>query len=224
MSPNISLQRKFVSPEIIFGAGCRHGVSTCAGNFGARKVLVVSDPGWSRPAGWPMCRPASLDRASSTACSPTFRPIRAAKVMLGAELYRSEGCNVIVAVGGGSPMDCAKGIGIVAAHGRHIYEFEGVDTLRVPSPPLILIPTTAGTSADVSQFVIISNQEERMKFSIVSKAAVPDVSLIDPETTLSMDPFLSACTGIDALVHAIEAFVSTGHGPLTDPTRWRPCD
>jgi alcohol dehydrogenase class IV len=137
--------------------------------------------------------------------------------MLGAELYRSEGCNVIVAVGGGSPMDCAKGIGIVAAHGRHIYEFEGVDTLRVPSPPLILIPTTAGTSADVSQFVIISNQEERMKFSIVSKAAVPDVSLIDPETTLSMDPFLSACTGIDALVHAIEAFVSTGHGPLTDP-------
>jgi alcohol dehydrogenase class IV len=92
-----------------------------------------------------------------------------------------------------------------------------VDTIRVPSPPLILIPTTAGTSADVSQFVIISNQQERMKFSIVSKAVVPDVSLIDPETTLSMDPFLSACTGIDALVHAIEAFVSTGHGPLTDP-------
>merc|ERR1712015_49710 len=116
-------------------------------------------------------------------------------------MYRSEGCNVIVAVGGGSPMDCAKGIGIAVAHGRNIIEFEGVDTLRVPSPPLILIPTTAGTSADVSQFVIISNQEERMKFSIVSKGAVPDVSLIDPETTLSMDPFLSACTGIDALVH-----------------------
>ena len=137
--------------------------------------------------------------------------------MLGAELYRSEGCNVIVAVGGGSPMDCAKGIGIVAAHGRHIYEFEGVDTLRVPSPPLILIPTTAGTSADVSQFVIISNQEERMKFSIVSKAAVPDVSLIDPETTLSMDPFLSACTGIDALVHAIEAYTSAlKKNPMSD--------
>ena len=100
---------------------------------------------------------------------------------------------------------------------HNIIEFEGVDTLRVPSPPLILIPTTAGTSADVSQFVIISNQTERMKFSIVSKGAVPDVSLIDPETTLSMDPFLSACTGIDALVHAIEAFVSTGNGPLTDP-------
>ena len=137
--------------------------------------------------------------------------------MLGAEIYRANNCNVIVAIGGGSPMDCAKGIGIVVAHGRSILEFEGVDTIRVPSPPLILIPTTAGTSADVSQFVIISNQQERMKFSIVSKAVVPDVSLIDPETTLSMDPFLSACTGIDAMVHAIEAFVSTGHGPLTDP-------
>lgn len=137
--------------------------------------------------------------------------------MAGAELYRASACDVIVAVGGGSPMDCAKAIGIVAAHGRSILEFEGVDTIRMPSPPLILIPTTAGTSADVSQFVIISNQTERMKFSIVSKAVVPDVSLIDPETTLSMDPFLSACTGIDALVHAIEAFVSTGSGPLTDP-------
>ena len=132
-------------------------------------------------------------------------------------MYRENHCDVIVAIGGGSPMDCGKAIGIVVAHGRSILEFEGVDTIRVPSPPLILIPTTAGTSADVSQFVIISNQQERMKFSIVSKAVVPDVSLIDPETTASMDPFLSACTGIDALVHAIEAFVSTGHGPLTDP-------
>ncbi len=79
MSPNISLQRKFVSPEIIFGAGCRHSVGTCAGNFGARKVLVVSDPGVVKAGWWPMCRPASLDRASSTACSLTFRPIRAAK-------------------------------------------------------------------------------------------------------------------------------------------------
>ncbi|MBP5100405.1 iron-containing alcohol dehydrogenase, partial [Pseudomonas protegens] len=142
---------------------------------------------------------------------------RVEEVMHGAQIYRENACDVIVAVGGGSPMDCGKGIGIVAAHGRSILEFEGVDTIRMPSPPLIMIPTTAGTSADVSQFVIISNQQERMKFSIVSKAVVPDVSLIDPETTQGMDPFLSACTGIDALVHAIEAFVSTGHGPLTDP-------
>jgi len=217
MSADISLHRKFVSPEIVFGAGCRHSVGNYASNFGARKVLLVSDPG-VQAAGWVADVQASLLRQGIAHCLYTQvspNP-RSEEVMLGAELYLSQGCNVIVAVGGGSPMDCAKGIGIVVAHGRNIIEFEGVDTLRVPSPPLILIPTTAGTSADVSQFVIISNQDERMKFSIVSKGAVPDVSLIDPETTLSMDPFLSACTGIDALVHAIEAFVSTGSGPLTD--------
>lgn len=217
MSPDISLHRKFVSPEIVFGAGCRHSVGNYASNFGARKVLLVSDPG-VQAAGWVADVQASLQRQGIEHCLYTQvspNP-RSEEVMLGAEVYRSQGCNVIVAVGGGSPMDCAKGIGIAVAHGRNIIEFEGVDTLRVPSPPLILIPTTAGTSADVSQFVIISNQAERMKFSIVSKGAVPDVSLIDPETTLSMDPFLSACTGIDALVHAIEAFVSTGSGPLTD--------
>lgn len=217
MSPDISLHRKFVSPEIVFGAGCRHSVGNYASNYGARKVLLVSDPGVVA-AGWVTDVQASLQRQGIEHCLYTQvspNP-RAEEVMRGAEFYLEQGCNVIVAVGGGSPMDCAKGIGIAVAHGRHIIEFEGVDTLRVPSPPLILIPTTAGTSADVSQFVIISNQDERMKFSIVSKGAVPDVSLIDPETTLSMDPFLSACTGIDALVHAIEAFVSTGSGPLTD--------
>src|SRR3546814_13082126 len=110
-------------------------------------------------------------------------------------------------------MDCGKGIGIVVAHGRNILEFEGVDTLHVPSPPLILIPTTAGTSADVSQFVIISNQQERMQISIVSKAAVPERSLIDPDTTLYMDPVLSSCTGIAAMVTAPESFVSTAQRP-----------
>lgn len=218
MSHDLSQLRKFVSPEIIFGAGSRHNVGNYAKTFGARKVLVVSDPGVVA-AGWAGDVQASLQNQGIDYCLYTRvspNP-RVEEVMEGAELYRSEGCNVIVAVGGGSPMDCAKGIGIVVAHGRSILEFEGVDTIRVPSPPLILIPTTAGTSADVSQFVIISNQQERMKFSIVSKAVVPDVSLIDPETTLSMDPFLSACTGIDAMVHAIEAYTSAlKKNPISD--------
>lgn len=210
--------RKFVSPEIVFGSGCRHRVASFVSGFGAQKVLLVSDPGVEQ-AGWVGDVQRSLDEQGIryhlfTTVSPNPRM---EEVMLGAEEYRQQGCTAIVAVGGGSPMDCAKAIGIVAAHGRHILEFEGVDKVRISSPPLVLIPTTAGTSADVSQFVILSNQSERMKFSIVSKAVVPDVSLIDPETTLTMDPFLAACTGIDALVHAIEAFVSIGSGPLTDP-------
>ena len=217
MKRSISELRKFVSPEIVFGAGCRHRAGHFVSTFGAAKVLIVSDPG-VQAAGWvtdieESLQEQGIDYHIFTEVSPNPR---VEEVMHGAETYKLHNCTAIVAIGGGSPMDCAKAIGIVAAHGRSILEFEGVDTIRLPSPPLILIPTTAGTSADVSQFVIISNQQERMKFSIVSKAVVPDVALIDPETTLTMDPFLAACTGIDALVHAIEAFVSVGSGPLTD--------
>jgi alcohol dehydrogenase len=214
---SVSHLRKFVSPEIIFGAGARHSVSNYAHSFGARKVLVVSDPGVVE-AGWVKDVTDSLEREGIahvvfTDVSPNPR---CEEVMAGAEFYQEHGCNLIVAVGGGSPMDCAKGIGIVSTHGRHILEFVGVDTIDKPIPPLILIPTTAGTSADVSQFAILSDQNDKVKISIVSKSVVPDVSLIDPETTVTMSPFLSACTGVDALVHAIEAFVSTGAGPLTD--------
>jgi len=94
--------------------------------------------------------------------------------------------------------------------------FEGVDEIGLPIPPLICIPTTGGTSADVSQFCIITNTEERTKIAIVSKAVVPDVSLIDPDTLHTMDPYLTACTGMDALVHGVEAFVSNAASPMTD--------
>lgn len=217
MSHDISTLRKFVSPEIVFGTGSRRSVANFASNFGARRVFLVSDPGVAA-AGWvneivTLLTEAGIETTVFTNVSPNPR---VEEVMAGAEQYKSSECDVIVAIGGGSPMDCAKGIGIVATHGRSILEFEGVDTITNPSPPLILIPTTAGSSADVSQFAIISDPERRFKFSIISKAVVPDVSLIDPEVTETMDAYLTACTGVDALVHAIEAFVSTGSGPLTD--------
>tara|TARA_R110001592_G_scaffold98623_1_gene281396 strand:+ start:226 stop:1389 length:1164 start_codon:yes stop_codon:yes gene_type:complete len=217
MSSNISNLRKFVAPEIIFGVGARKTVGNFARNFGAQRVLIVTDPGVIA-AGWvadvqDSLQEMDIDYRIFSAVSPNPR---AEEVMAGAAFYNEEGCNLIVAVGGGSPMDCAKGIGIVSANRQHILTFEGVDRIHSPIPPLIFIPTTAGTSADVSQFAIISDQDSRMKISIISKAVVPDVSLIDPETTLTMTPFLTACTGIDAMVHAIEAFVSTASGPLTD--------
>ncbi|WP_100640861.1 alcohol dehydrogenase-like regulatory protein ErcA [Marinobacter salexigens] len=217
MSPDIAVLRKFVSPEIVFGAGARKSVANFASNLGAKHVFLVSDPGVAT-AGW-VSEIVNLLTASSlrvTVFTGVSANPRVDEVMAGAELYKSSECDVIVAIGGGSPMDCAKGIGIIASNGRHILDFEGVDTISNPPPPLILIPTTAGTSADVSQFAIISDPNRRFKFSIISKAVVPDVSLIDPEVTETMSAYLTACTGVDALVHAIEAFVSTGSGPLTD--------
>merc|ERR1711916_201355 len=107
-------------------------------------------------------------------------------------------------------------MGIVVSNQKHILEFEGVDKVEIPAPPLLCIPTTAGTSADVSQFCIITDTKRLVKIAIVSKMTIPDLALIDPETTLSMPLTLTVETGLDALTHAIEAFVSNAHSPMTD--------
>ncbi len=209
--------RKFVAPEYIFGVGARHLAGRYAKNMGARKVLVVSDPGVVA-AGWAGDVSKSLEEQNLpyTLFSDVSPNPRAEQVRVGADLYRSEGCNALIAVGGGSPIDCAKGIGIVSSNKRPILDFEGVDQVQVPMPPLICVPTTGGTSADVSQFAIITNPLEKIKVAIISKSVVPDLSLIDPLTLTTMDPFLTACTGLDALTHGIEAFVSSASSAMTD--------
>ena len=209
--------RKFVAPEFVFGVDARLLAGRYARNFGVRRVLVVTDPGVVA-AGWAgeviqsleeeglECR--VFDQLSSNP--------RDHEVTAGVQVYRQEDCNALVAVGGGSAIDCAKGIAIVAVNGGNILDFEGVDRVNLPMPPLICIPTTGGTSADVSQFAIINNTTERVKIAIISKAVVPDAALIDPRTLTTLDPYLTACTGMDAMVHAIEAFVSNASSPLTD--------
>jgi len=209
--------RKFVAPEFIFGSGARLLVGRYAKNFGARKVLIVTDP----------------DIRGSGLVNPVFDALKdekidyeiyldiksnptALQVMEGAKVYLNENCNFIVAVGGGSAMDCAKAIGIVSSNKKEVNEFEGVDKVQIPSPPLICIPTTAGSAADVSQFAIITDSRRKLKMAIVSKTVVPDVALIDPETTLTMDRSLTINTGFDVLSHAVEAFVSNASSPITD--------
>ncbi|MBS1169587.1 MAG: iron-containing alcohol dehydrogenase [Burkholderiaceae bacterium] len=209
--------RKFVAPEFIFGVGSRHRVGHYARNMMARRVLVVSDPGVIA-AGWLQDLLSDLNEAGTE--SVVFQDLssnpRSHEVMAGAEVYARERCDVIVAIGGGSVIDCAKAIGIVHTNDRHILDFEGVDRVDVPGPPLICLPTTAGTAAEISQFCIIANERERTKMAIVSKTVIPDAALVDPETTLTMDPYLTACTGLDALTHAIEAYVSTASSPIVD--------
>lgn len=209
--------RKFVAPEFIFGMGARHLAGRYARNLAARKVLVVSDPGVIA-AGWTEQVTDSLaaEGLPYVVFSDVVPNPRAEGVMAGVELYQAQECSVIVAVGGGSPMDCAKGIGIASANGKDVLEFEGVDRVPIPGPPLICVPTTAGTSADLSQFAIITDPQRQVKIAIVSKMVVPDVSLIDPATTTTMDRDLTACTGMDALVHAVEAYVSNANSPVTD--------
>jgi alcohol dehydrogenase class IV len=209
--------RKFVTPEILHGAGARHLAGRYASNIGAVRVLVVSDPGIVA-AGWTgeVIRSLQAEGLETHLYAEVSPNPRTTEVARGVELCLERECDAIVAVGGGSPMDCAKGIGIVLANGRPIAEFEGVDRITNPIPPLLCVPTTCGSAADVSQFALFTDLAGRSKFAVVSKAIVPDVTLVDADTTSTLPRDLLACTAVDALIHAIEAFVSNASSPLTD--------
>ena len=209
--------RKFVAPEFVFGVGARNLVGRYAVNFAINKALVVSDEGVEK-AGWLDSVINSLrdEGVQTEVFTNVHSNPRDFEVMDGADLYQKKNCQAVIAVGGGSPMDCAKGIAIVSSNTGNVLKFEGVDEVSNPGPPLICIPTTAGSSADVSQFAIINDTKRSVKIAIISKTVVPDAALIDPETTVTMDPYLTACTGLDALTHAIEAYVSNAQSPVTD--------
>ncbi len=209
--------KKFLVPEFVFGLGALELAGRYARNFALRKVLLVTDAGVKK-AGWADRVSGSLEEAgiSYEVFDRVSPNPRAGEVMTGAEVYHAAECQGIVAVGGGSPIDCAKGIGIVSSNRRHILTFEGVDRVELPAPPLICVPTTGGTAADVSQFAIITDEEGRRKIAIISKTLVPDISLLDPLPLTTMDMTLTVDTGMDALSHAVEAYVSNASSPITD--------
>ncbi len=209
--------RKFVMPEVIIGDGARRRAGFYLENYGIQRLLLVTDPGIVR-AGWADEIRALADDhgVTVTIFSGISENPRTDEVHAGAEIYHRAGCDGILAIGGGSPMDAAKGISILATNGGDIREYEGVDRIRHMGPPLICIPTTAGSSADVSQFAIITDQAEQRKFGIISKMIIPDISLIDPSLLSTLPREFIAYSGFDALTHAIEAYVSTGSSPLTD--------
>lgn len=209
--------RKFVAPEIIMGIDARLMIGRYIGHFASKKPMIVTDKNL-------VVLPWFLDILSEIE-KYDIRPVifddvtsnpREYEVMLGAQLFLEHKCDLIIAIGGGSPIDCAKGISIVSSNGGEILDYEGVDEINLPGPPLIAIPTTSGASADVSQFAIICDTANHVKKAIISKKVVPDLALIDPVPLMTMDLYLTACTGMDALTHAIEAYVSNANSHLTD--------
>ncbi len=216
-SENLLNLRRFIVPEFIYGQGAINLTNRHIKNFSAKKVLLVTDPGIIQ-AGWvkKVEENLMLERIQYVLFKDVTPNPKDYEVMAGVKVYKENGCDIIVAIGGGSPMDCAKGIGIVSTNDKNILEFEGVDEVSIPGPPLICIPTTAGTAADISQFAIITDSSRKVKIAVISKTVIPDVSLIDPETTTTMPSELTASTGMDALVHACEAYVSNMSSPVTD--------
>lgn len=208
---------KFEVPEIVFGRGLLSRVGLCARRLGGRKVLLVTDPGVRR-AGWVDVAIRSLNEADlEVICfdDVTENP-KDVEVMRGAEEYRRQGADVIVGVGGGSPMDAAKGIAILVANGGRIQDYEGSDRIHRPLPPIVLCPTTCGTGSDVSQFAIINDTERRCKMTIMSRTVAPDISLTDPDTLRTLPEEYVCSTAFDALSHAVEAFFSVAATSLTD--------
>lgn len=143
--------------------------------------------------------------------NPTDKNVEA-----GLKAYNENGCDSIVSLGGGSSHDCAKGIGLVASNGGEIYDYEGVDKSSNPMVPLMAINTTAGTASEITRFCIITDTRRKVKMAIVDWRVTPQIAINDPELMKGMPPALTAATGMDALTHAIEAYVSTAANPLTD--------
>jgi alcohol dehydrogenase len=208
---------KFVTPEIIFGKNAIDQAGEACLRLGAKKVLIVSDQGVMN-AGWmekviATCKESGLRYA--TYCEVTTNP-KDYEVDQGVEQYLVENCDAVIGVGGGSTLDVAKAIAIIAANGGKIHDYEGVDQIHQPLPPMVMISTTAGSGSEVSQFAVIVDTEKKKKMTIVSKSLVPDIAIIDPCTLITKDRDLTASTGMDVLTHAIEAYVSIAATPLTD--------
>jgi alcohol dehydrogenase len=132
------------------------------------------------------------------------------------EVFKKNGCDLIVSLGGGSSHDCAKGVGIVATNGGKIHDYEGMDKSTKAMPPFIAVNTTAGTASEMTRFCIITDTSRKVKMAIVDWRVTPNVAINDPLLMVGMPPGLTAATGMDALTHAIEAYVSTIATPVTD--------
>ncbi len=208
---------KYLVPEIVFGVGSLSEVGNVLRRTGGKRPLVVTDPG-VRAAGWaeralPYLKDSGFEVTIWDGLTSNPKDF---EVQQGFERFRESGNDVLVALGGGSCIDAAKGIAILSSNKGRILDYEGVDRVSMPLPPMVMIPTTGGTGADVSQFCVITDTVRHSKVTIGGCALVPDVSITDPYLLTTMPPELSAYTAIDALSHAIEAYVSRGADFLSD--------
>jgi 4-hydroxybutyrate dehydrogenase len=202
---------------IVVGPGCLAELATHLAALGLRRPLVVTDPG--------IIAAGLLERAkaalkgqdyavfSEVQPNPTDHQVRA-----GVAFYRAEGCDGLIALGGGSAIDAAKAIRVLATHPepleQYYFDAGGADRLTPNLPPLISIPTTAGTGSEVSRGAIITDTSQNRKRLVAGPGMMSSRSLLDPELTLDLPPFLTAITGMDALTHLVEGYVGTHDHPI----------
>ncbi len=204
-------------PRILFGPGVSQRVGEVARDLGCRRALVVTGPVLAK-TGYPGQVVDSLSSAGLTAAifaeidaEPTVRHVEQ-----GLAALKENECDLVVALGGGSPMDAAKAIAVMAANPGSIADYAGTEKIKGGRLPLIAISTTAGTGSEVTRFAVITDEATNVKMLINSTVLIPDAAVDDPLLTVSMPPRVTASTGMDALTHAIESYISRHSQPLSD--------
>jgi alcohol dehydrogenase len=202
--------------RIVFGPGKVGALGEIAAGLGAARVLVVSDPHIVQ-VGHAGAGLASLEEAGLTTQlfdgvheNPTTRDVQA-----GVEQAQAFEPDTIVGIGGGSSMDCAKGINFLHSGGGRMQDYWGVGKATAPMLPMIAVPTTAGTGSETQSFALISDAETHAKMACGDPKAAFRVALLDPELTLTQPARVTALTGIDALAHAVETYVTTRRNPVS---------
>jgi alcohol dehydrogenase len=203
--------------RIEYGPGSLSGLGPFLDELGASRVLVVSDSGLrgagvlSSVLGSPGLRGRHVE--SFEEVSPNPKDVEAEA---GAEKARGMGAEALVAVGGGSVLDCAKAVGVLAPQGGRTRDYEARGSIGPEVLPLIALPTTAGSASEVTFSAVITDSEDRFKFTLKDVRIAPRIALLDPELTRSMPPDLTAATGMDALTHAVESFTAPSAHVLSD--------
>ncbi len=208
----------FFTPTVaLMGVGCAAETGAQAKALGARHVFLCTDAGMVK-LGIAAKVKAMIEAAGLAVTvydgaepNPTDKNVHD-----GVTLYRTSGCDAIVSLGGGSAHDCAKGVGMVVGNGGNIRDYEGLDKTTKPMPPFLAVNTTAGTASEMTRFCIITNTDTHVKMALVDWRCTPNVAINDPLLMVEMPPSLTAATGMDALTHAVEAYVSTIATPITD--------
>lgn len=207
----------FMPPVTIMGVKCLEDIADYIKPMGFRKALIVSDAVLVK-IDLVKKLTAILDKIGveyivfdGVQPNPTVSNVNA-----GLKLLQDNNCDFVVSFGGGSPHDCAKAIALVAANGGKIEDYEGVNKSAKPQIPLIAVNTTSGTASQMTRFCIITDEQRKIKMAIVDWHVTATVAVDDADLMVAMPPSLTAATGMDALTHAIEAYVSTIATPVTD--------
>lgn len=208
----------FIPTVTLMGIGAHKQLGAQIKTLGGTKPYIVTDKGITNAGITQQIvdlikADAGVDSVvfDDTIPNPTDKNVAAAL-----EIYKSKGCDMIISLGGGSSHDCGKGVGIVATNGGKIHDYEGVDKSSKSMPPFIAINTTAGTGSEMTRFCIITDTSRKVKMAIVDWRTTPAIAINDPLLMMGMPPALTAATGMDALTHAVEAYVSIIATPVTD--------